>query len=453
MDSISIWRSTVVPGQVTYIWTRQGHLPVGVNGAALGGKTYTLDDSIPLKQFNWGDTYVWKDPTYATGLTVPPEAEPGTYHLHIQGRDTGIPITIRQQPQPKPMVVVPPSGEVDTANIQAVLNAGKSVRLSPGVYTIDRTITVPAGAAVRGAHRDATFLLRTPNDKDYNDTLFTSLGDDIAFSDFTADGLYAPKAVLFHNYPGTNKWAEFQRLRLRTMTTMMMTAPEAFVQDIELKNSGGWVGGDHVLWKDISFDGYFDIGNECLAYGDQFAMINAYWHNTGRGIILRKGPTNAFFSRLVFDGIQYANNGDEVISVEGSPPGLQNCIFIHVRVRNCDGPAIQFWASPASNNYFRGIQVDGGQGIRLVPRGQATQTNNLFEDVELRGCAGVFLEGVTGNTFKGLAIISPRPTWANEESYDPRYYPQFASAIRGSKGNVFNPLFIMDLPDGWTAMD
>ncbi|HEY1921402.1 MAG TPA: hypothetical protein VGG44_01445 [Tepidisphaeraceae bacterium] len=453
MNFLNIWRTTVSPGDVTYIWSRQGHLPAGVNGSALGGKAFTLDDSIPLKQFSWGDSFIWRDSYFATGLTVPAEAEPGTYHLHIQGQDTSIAITVRARPASMPIVEVPPSGKVDSANIQAALNAGKSVRLSAGVYTIDRTITVPGGASVRGSHRDATILIRTPSGKDYKDTLFTSTGDDISFSDFTADGMFAPGAVLFHNYPGSNRRAVFQRLRLRTMTTMMWTGPESLVQDIELKYCGGFVGGDHSLWKDISFEGYCDGGNECIAYGDQFAMINASWRDTGRGIILRRGPTNSFFSRLVFDGIQYANNGDEVILVEDASPGLQGCIFFHVRVRNCDGPAIQFWASPASDNYFRGVQVNGGLGINLWPDGKVVQTNNLFEDVELRGCAGISLGGATGNTFKGLAIISPRPTWSNQEHYSAKFYPRTSSAIRGSKGNVFNPLTIMDLPEGWTAMD
>ena len=453
MNTLGIWRTTVVPGEGTYLWSREGHLPARGNGDPLGGKTYTLDDAIPLNQFHWGDTYVGRDTNYATGLTVPAEAQPGTYQLHIQGNETGIAVTVRPRPAPNPAIVVPPSGKVDTANIQAVLDAGKSVRLSAGVYTIDRTISVPAGAAVRRAHRDATILIRTPSDKDYNNTLFTSLGDDIAFSDFTAEGAFAPGAVMFHNFPGSNRRAAFQRLRLRTMTTMAMQAPESLVEDIELKNCGGWVGGDHVMWKNVSFDGSCEFGNECIAYGDQFAMINASWHNTARGIILRRSTTHSFFSRLVFDGIQYANNGDEVILVEDASPGLQDCIFLHIRVRNCSGAAIQFWASPASNNYFRGVQVDGGEGIVLWPNGRTIQTNNLFEDVELRGCMGIKLGGATGNTFKGLAIISPRPTWANQERYDPRYYPRISSAILGSKGNVFNPVTIMDLPEGWTAMD
>jgi hypothetical protein len=439
---------------VTYIWSREGHLPARSSGDPIGGKTYSLDDAIPLKQFQWGDSYIGKDTSYATGLEVPAEAQPGIYHLHIQGNDTGIAITIRPRPVQLAEVVVPPSGKVDSANIQAALNAGRSVRLSPGVYTIDRTITVPGSAAVRGAHRDATILIRTPSDEDYNNTFFTSLGDDIAFSDFTAEGVFAPQAVLFHNYPGVNRRGVFQRLRLRTMTTMMWAGFESFVQDIELKKCGGWVGGDHSLWKDISFEGRCEFtGNECIAYGDQFAMINGSWRDTARGMVLRRGPTNSFFSRLVFEGIQYATNGDEVINVEEGPPGLQNCIFFHMRVRNCSGAAIEFWSSPASNNYFRGVQVNGGQGILFWPKGGVTQTNNLFEDVELRGCAGIFLNGATGNTFKGLAIISPRPTWANQERYDPRYYPRISSAILGSKGNVFNPVTIMDLPEGWTAMD
>ncbi|MGD0461417.1 MAG: hypothetical protein ABSB74_02910 [Tepidisphaeraceae bacterium] len=452
MNTLSIWRRTVAQGDVTYIWSRQGHLPAGFLGSSLGPKTFTLDDSIPLKQFSWSDTGSWRDPNYATGLNVPADAPPGIYHLHIQGQDTGIAITVRPRPAPNPPVVVPPSGRADSASIQAVLDAGRSVRLSPGVYTIDRTITVPAGAAVRGAHRDATILIRTPSDKEYGARLFTSTGDDIAFSDFTADGVFAPGAMLFHNSPGSNRWAAFQRLRLRTMTTMLMTAPESLVEDVELKNSGGFVGGDHAMWKNISFEGRCAFNDECIAQGDQFAMINASWHNTARGLILRKGPTNAFFSRLVFDGIQYANNGDEVIVVEDVGLGLQGCMFLHIRIRNCSGPTIMFWGTPASNNYFRGVQVDGGQGIVFWPNGK-TQTNNLFEDVELRGCMGIKLGGATGNTFKGLAMISPRPTWSNQAYYDPRFYPRISSAIQGSEGNVFNPVTIMDLPEGWKAMD
>jgi hypothetical protein len=182
-------------------------------------------------------------------------------------------------------------------------------------------------------------------------------------------------------------------------------------------------------------------------------MINARWRNTGRGTILRKGPTNSFFSRLVFEGIQYGTNGDEVIGVEDSSPGLQNTIFLHVRIRNCDGPAIQFWDSPASNNYFRDIQVNGGLGINLWPNGRTIQTNNLFEDIELRGCRGISMNGATGNTFKGLAIISPRPTWGNQGYYDSKFYPRVSSAIRGSAGNVFNPVTFVDLPEGWKGMD
>lgn len=452
MNPLNIWRTTLYPGDPTYIWWKEGRLPMGRNGDPVGGKTYTLDDSIPLKEFNWAETYSWRDPAYATGLRVPENAPPGTYHLHIQGNDTRIAITVRPRPAPKPSVVVPPSGKEDSSNIQSVLDAGKDVRLSAGVYTIDSTITVPAGTSVRGAHRDATFLIRMPKAEDYANRLFTSTGDDIAFSDFTADGAFAPAAMLFHNFPGPNRGVAFQRLRARALTTMMMNLPESFVENVEFIKCGGWIGGDHAMWKDISFEGACDFGNECIASGDQFAMINGSWHNTGRGIVLRKGPTNAFFSRLVFDGIQYANNGDEVILVEDPTPGLQNCIFFHIRVRNCSGPAIQFWDSPVSNNYFRGVQVNGGLGINLWPNGK-TQTNNLFEDVELRGCVGINLGGTTGNSFKGLAIISPRPTWANEEYYDPTFYPRISSAIRGSEGNAFNPVTIMDLPGGWKAMD
>jgi hypothetical protein len=453
MNTLSIWRTTITQGESTYIWTRQGHLPAGRNGDPMGGKTYTLDDSISLKEVHWSESGSWRDPNYATGLTVPENAPPGMYHLHIQGNDTGIAITVRPRPAPEELVLVPASGKEDSANIQAVLRSGKGVRLSAGVYTIGSTITVPAGLAVRGSHRDATILIRTPREADYANRFFTSTGDDIAFSDFTAEGAFAPGAMLFHNYPGLNRRAIFQRLRLNKMTTMTMNAPESFVEDVEFKNCAGFVGGDHGMWKDVSFEGYSNGGNETIVVGEQCAMINASWRNTGRGMILRRGPINAFFSWLVFEGIQYGNNGDEVIGVEDPTPGLQGCMFLHVRIRNCDGPGIQFWDSPASDNYFRGVHIEGGQGINFYPNGRFVQTNNIFEDVELRGCAGIWLHGATGNTFKGLAIISPRPTWANQEFYNPKFYPRLSSAIQGSKGNVFNPVTVMDLPEGWTAMD
>jgi hypothetical protein len=63
------------------------------------------------------------------------------------------------------------------------------------------------------------------------------------------------------------------------------------------------------------------------------------------------------------------------------------------------------------------------------------------------------MNGATGNTFKGLAIISPRPTWANQGYFAEQFYPRISSAIRGASGNVFNPVIFRDLPEGWTAMD
>jgi hypothetical protein len=183
------------------------------------------------------------------------------------------------------------------------------------------------------------------------------------------------------------------------------------------------------------------------------AIINASWRDTSRGMVLRQGPQDSYFSRLVFDGIEYSNNGDEVILVEDlGGPGLLNCMFFHVRVRNCDGAAIEFWATPAINNLFCGVQVNGGQGIWMHPD-KTRQTGNVFENVELRGCVGVNLETATDNTFKGLAIISPRPTWSNQEYFNPEFYPPISSAIRGSAGNVFNPLVVRDLPPGWTEKD
>jgi len=41
----------------------------------------------------------------------------------------------------------------------------------------------------------------------------------------------------------------------------------------------------------------------------------------------------------------------------------------------------------------------------------------------------------------------------NQHFYDPQFYPRISSAIRGSRGNVFNPVTFVDLPEGWSAMD
>jgi hypothetical protein len=452
MDRISIWRATVLPGDPTYIWSRGGHLPTGGEaGFSARNNPYTLDDSIPLKPFSWSDTGCPADPEHATGLRVPADSPPGIYRLHIAGLDSGVAITVASPRPPRPVVTVDPTGNVDSANVQAALSAGNDVKLSPGVFTIDSTITIPAGAAVRGAHRDVTILKRAPKESDYGYRVFTSTGGHVSLSDFTLDGAFAPSAILLHNNLAENPGIVIQRLRLFRASLLQLTATEVFVEDVEFKRSGGFIGGDHHLWKDISFEGRCAFTNECVAGGDQFAMINASWRDTARGIVLRNGPQNAFLSRLVFDGIQYSNNGDEVILVEGS--GLLNCMFFHVRVRNCDGAAVQFWDSPAINNLFYGVQVNGGQGIWLHPDNKAQQTGNVFENVELRGCVGIDLRGATDNTFKGLAIISPRPSWCNQENFNPAYYPPISSAIRGSAGNVFNPVVIRDLPEGWTAMD
>ncbi|MGD0767517.1 MAG: hypothetical protein ABSB42_04755 [Tepidisphaeraceae bacterium] len=455
MDHISIWRTTVLPGDPTYIWSRSGHLPNGGDaGFPARSRPYTLDDSILLKPFTWSDTGSSIDAGYATGLSVPADAPPGTYRLHVSGLDTGMAITVASPRPPRPVVTVDPTGNVDSANIQAALSAGKDVKLSPGVFTIDSAITIPEGAAVRGAHRDVTILKRVPKDSDYGWRVFTSTGGQVSFSDFTLEGAFAPGAILLHNNLAENRGIVVQRLRLLQAQLLQLTSTEVFVEDVEFKRSGGIIGGDHHLWKDISFEGRCRFNHECLAVGDQFAIINASWRDTARGMVLRQGPQNAFFSRLVFEGIQYSNNGDEVILSEDiGGPGLLNCMFFHVRVRNCDGAAIELWVTPAINNLFYGVQVNGGQGIWLHPDNKVRQTDNVFENVELRGCQGINLDGATGNTFKGLAIISPRPTWANQGYFTPAYYPPISSAIRGSAGNVFNPMVVRDLPEGWTAKD
>jgi hypothetical protein len=319
MSYISIWRTTVAPGDVTYIWARNGRLADERSNL----NAYTLDDSIPLKPFLWGDSFSSDDLRYSTGLTIPPDAPLGTYHLHLHGNDTGVAITVAARPPEKPSAIVTPTGGPDSANIQSALDAGKSVTLSPGVFLIDRGIRIPDGAAVRGSHRDATILKRLPDPGAYQNSLFTSKAGAFTLSDFTVEGALAPGAIVYHGdeYPHPN--VVVQRLRLLEAASMMMEAPGAFVQDIEFKRSGGWVGRDHQLWKDISWEGRCLFAHECMAVGDQFALINGSWHDTSRGMVLRHGPTNSFFSRLVFDGIQYSNNGDEVILVEDVRGGTQ----------------------------------------------------------------------------------------------------------------------------------
>lgn len=59
--------------------------------------------------------------------------------------------------------VLVPSGGDDTAQIQAALNAGKRVRLAPGIFTVTSTLILPSETTLAGSGRRATQLLVTHN--------------------------------------------------------------------------------------------------------------------------------------------------------------------------------------------------------------------------------------------------------------------------------------------------
>lgn len=455
---INIWRTIVAPGESTYIWTRDGNLPTPAGDKPLNPNAYSLDDSVQLTSFHWGYSGMWDDAAYSTGLTVPEQTAPGTYRLHVGGADTGVEIEVAAPKPQKPAVVVPPSGGPDSSNIQAALNAGKSVQLLAGVYTIDRTIELPPDVFVRGAHRDATILKVVTRKDEFRGRIFLCAVDNFTISDMTADGVFERDTGFAGTETGICRGATIQRVRLLNMSSIELNAPGALVEDVEFKNSGSFIGGNHQLWKDISFEGKCgNTATQSIAVGEQIVLINAMWRDTSRGLILREGPVDSLFSSLVFDGIQCETNGDEIILVEDTRPnhgfgrGLQNSIFQHIRIRNCSGQ-ITFWCTPVINNLFRYMQIDGGGGIWFVPD-QASQTRNVFENVQLVGCTGINMGTAQGNNFKGVAIINPRSSWTNQGYFDAKFYPERKAAITGSAGNVFNPRILQGLPEGWTEMD
>ena len=451
MSSLFLWRTELQAGDFTYAWTPEGSLPVGTNGSALGGDTFSLDNSIPLTQSYLGRTQCYWDTQFATALHAPAETPPGTYSLYIRGKKTGNQITILPPARQRSTLILQPAiGADSSAAIQTALDQDHNVLLAPGVFTIGHEITIPAGAWISGQSPSLTVLRRSPSD-DYGNRFFTARGGGFTISDLSFEGPEGLSPICIHAVPGIDMGCVNLR-RICCTNTANLLAGEAtgsHVNDITLDRVSGAQGSSHQLWRNIRVVNVGPGGNEFIVGGDQRVLIDIDFQNTGRGMIFRQGPTNSYFNSLTFAGINSIANGSEILLVEdvAGSSGLVNCLIFHVDIRDCCG-AVEFWVTPTINNQFRDFRMAGGGGILFCCNG-AEQSHNTFTDFELRGCVGIQLDQALWNTFTNIAIISPRPTSSNQRNVDPVFFKPRA-VIQARETNKFNKVQIIDAPQGWT---
>jgi hypothetical protein len=459
--AVQIARSTVFPGDYTYVWSYQANL---LSAYSLHNDTL---GNFPLVQVTLATRGLatW-DVNYQTGLLLPspiPGNLQGVFQLwNGPDQQNQAPLSpavnIRILPPADDLTTLTttlspqqPVSQVDDApRIQIALQNYRLVILAPGVYYLRTPIDFPSYYTL-DAEGDATMYFRTLRGYgailvrswdsaagQYVTPFFrfvqqnpTSDRDHVTFEGLTfaaerrPSGLPATAtiALITNNPPADSQGLlsnfTLRRCVFRNVQLGQWSKPGFWAEDCVWEEGGGCTGmSGPALWLRCTFRGLIDpvSGNAWSGTaGSGMAVLDSDFIATDRGPVLKVTDTDVtenLFSGMVCDRLGEVFDGCEVGAQKNTTHHADYNLFLHLRYRG-EGFGFRIFKVNATGNLLRDFVLDGGGGIQIVGDDAHAVYSNTVEQGEVRG-GRCRLENATENYMRNVGFIGPRPTQGSE---------------------------------------
>src|SRR5262245_25776057 len=140
--TLRVWRTRVVAGEATMVWTRAGDLDPKA-WSLRGPRTVTpVRTQVGVVGIQWWDVH------YHTGLGIPADTPAGAYALYRGEAATGVTVTVGAPAARRRPTKLSP-GNDDAAAIEAALR-NADVELQPGRYVLTKPVALTSGRTLRG---------------------------------------------------------------------------------------------------------------------------------------------------------------------------------------------------------------------------------------------------------------------------------------------------------------
>ena len=404
MSIPSVWRTSLRPGEITYLWSRAG----GLASAALP-PGWARESVARRAVMGW-------DADLHTGVRVPADLR---FRKDVEEFDLGgVAVAVHKPPKAAAVRYLSPGATA--AEIEYRLRDGYDVELRPGLYRLTRVVHVPAGRTVRGY---GAVLWRVP-DGDYQERVFHP-ADRVTLEGLTVRGDGPSRYLFSGGYEDPQVRAENVTVRNCAFYdgTMLgeFNPPGLLVEECRWVNSSaGVVYGPMLLlrccWEGMDLlarPGADPVTNPAvlLRASKDVAVVDCDWRDVPQAVSSTGwwGPAErCLITGPVMGGLALKQNGCEGIAAEGAAAGdgFHDNMILHARYRG-EGHFLNFWSAPARNNLVRDFTADGGVGVELAGYNGVEQTGNVICDGEIRGGCLMFAThgaGVRGNTAMNMLV-------------------------------------------------
>lgn len=436
-----MWRDEVVAGDVhrgfTYVWRWASEKFTG---------PFTVGDFILVRGNNeyaatpWqppGYEKNWFEPYYHNGFAVPANVPLGNYEVWLQPPTVNnvkpprvnTALTIKVVPAVRQGLtrVLAPSGSADeTSRVESAFADATTVVLLPGEWRFNRAhpnipdvqhpLYIPPGKTLRGY---GAILRHEPSAK-YFQPRFLYASDNITLVGCTFD---FPSLFWWSGDTGRN--VGFLDCTFRNGALGLSKSENSWLVNCKFERASfGPSGGGYYL-NNCDFIGRCPVTHSFLMEGGRHTLgTNLRFKDTDRGLVLRSGwaecGDNLFFG-VLFDGISWTPNGNELILIEGLGSGVNRNMLFRARAYNTEGQ-INFWDGAASNNLFWDIVLDRGG---VIVSGIEIQENNRLVDLELRGGGIGFGTLASNNLVQRCGILGWMPSRVNQFYSAQEYYATY----------------------------
>lgn len=430
-----LYRTSFVAGDplrsLVYAWCRDGGLSCEYVELRKKGSSY--DTAVKMAPLILGTIRDQGDEDWHCGAVVPEGVSSGQYTLTIDQHSWDVAIATAPT-DPIPIDSIPAGYSVGA--VEKALAKGRIAALAPGDHAWTRALYVPTvNASIIG--QCGARVVRIPN------------GDYLDRCIIPADGLMlnnivfelSPGSILLHGQPTRN--VNLHRLVIRG-GNLGWALPGAYIAECRFEC------GCPIAPAGLWYRNWFrdtPVEDAWKTVGDgPVAMIDADFARTDRGPIFQL-PADALVESPLFVGlrcrdIERGNNGNEILMTEGGGT-IQNGLFLHTRIKNCDSNVFQ-WVGGVNvrNCLVRDLSI-ANAGQIWMGEGNGDVSGNVFERFELTNTAGIVLGvNATDNTFRDGAVVNYRPSRVNQTWYSPSFYAPRPAVADNGAGNTFDGVTI-----------
>mgnify|MGYP003393055707 CR=1 FL=1 len=427
---VTFSRQSLTPGDVdrnwSTFWSRDG-----LNGSVVtlySPVTGVVKTNEPPVGIENRINYEWY---YRAAFSIPRNTLPGKYEVRLNDARVGDVNVTQRVKRADPVNGRP----INTDSFEAVVANWKRVTLDPGNYTLNRTVAIPSGADIDGY--GARIVIRHDeepwNGTQYHHRAFVLQGN----GPFRFEGITFDLSGYFTWLDAGGANCVFKNCTFINGGLGKLDESDLLVQGCKfLKSSAGRVTGG--TWFDCDFIGTGQDYCYLAQLGNRLCILDCRWDNTERGLGLASswGPfRDCYFGRLSFNSIAgFTENSAEITGCEGTGPTLDRCLFLGLRTRGCEGP-IMFWQGDVTNCLLKDFSLDR-TSIYFMATNNSNQSDNVLEDMELRGGQVWWGKTALRNKAIRVACINPQPSRSNQWNAAAWKYKPVAA-------------FAADRPDGY----